>query len=35
VKIGIVRASARGDFEAHLAWLDENGWFGGVREDEA
>jgi hypothetical protein len=29
VKAGLVRPSAHGDFETHLAWLDENEWFGG------
>jgi hypothetical protein len=28
VAAGMVRASARGDFEDQLAWLDRNEWFG-------
>jgi hypothetical protein len=27
VQAGIVRPSKPGDFEKHLAWLDENNWF--------
>jgi hypothetical protein len=34
VKAGFVRPSKPGDFEKHIAWLDENNWFGsGCEED--
>lgn len=30
---GLVRASAKGDYERHHAWLDAHGWFGGPEAD--
>jgi hypothetical protein len=33
VKAGLVRPSKPGDFEQHLAWLDQHSWFG-QRPDE-
>lgn len=35
VAAGLVRPSAKGDFETHLAWLDKHNWFGLRPEDDA